>query len=321
MDFICFTACKNDGNRRFDRVVRRIIEKESLSLIYKNIRKGLILLNGKKASPKKFVSEGDSITIASFLLEGKTDVQKPETVADINFPKQILFRNEHLLIINKPYDISVQGNKSIASELVLWYQNPLNNNAPSLSFRPGPLHRLDRRTTGLLTCSLSLTGAQWFSENIAAHTIKKTYIAIVQGHLAHEELWDDSIERKDSSAVFSTVTVHISGYTHGQTKEALTKAIPLAYGLYKNAPVTLVKFKITTGRKHQIRAQSAAHLYPLLGDTAYGGYFIDESQQLYLHAYLIDIPENKIGLPLTVIAPIPTNFKKMLSRLLIDWHE
>ena len=68
MDFTEFSAGADDDGRRLDRIIRRFIATEQLSGIYKAIRKGLVKVNGRKASAEQHIREKDIITIASFLL-------------------------------------------------------------------------------------------------------------------------------------------------------------------------------------------------------------------------------------------------------------
>ena len=116
-----------------------------------------------------------------------------------------------------------------------------------------------------------------------------------------------------SARKFHTVTLAETG------KRAHTIATPLAYGSYHGKAVTLVRCDISTGRKHQIRAQAAHHGFPLLGDTAYGGTAISETQDFFLHAHRLGIGENPLGLPPEIQSDISTNFAKMLSICLIKY--
>ncbi len=334
MDFTTFTAGKDDEGRRFDRVIKRIILSETIfSPIYKAMRKGLIKLNGKKGSENDRVCAGDEIKIASFLLAGQSSTpnEQRESEERANAEKK-KFLEEHtilktadFLIINKPYDISVQGGKENLCDIVSSVYNNARDAAAntSLSFRAGALHRLDRKTTGIQVFSQSLEGAKWFSQAIKTHIIKKTYIAIAQGKLEKSEKWidfiDDSEEEEEKKSK-NFHTVRLFSKPTQCAKEAITTAIPLAYGTYKGKDVTLIEYKIETGRKHQIRAQSSFHGYALLGDTAYGAQKIAESQSHFLHAYRLTFPKDTIfGLPEHIDAPIMTNFEKMLVKILIKW--
>jgi 23S rRNA pseudouridine955/2504/2580 synthase len=318
MKFEKFEAGPGDNGRRADRVLRRFLPAASLSSVYSSIRKGLIRVNDKKIGADSRVFQGDILSVASFLLE--TQNTAAENVhAGYKFPYEIIFKNEHFLVLNKPYDIAVQGKNSIADDVAVYYASVKKNIPASLSFAPGPLHRLDRKTTGVLFFSWSLEGAQWFSDVIASHELGKKYIALVQGQLSSVYEWEDFIEKgADGSSAFHTVRVVKTPEQGG--KRAYTKVEPLEGGIYNDIPVTLVKVTIQTGRMHQIRAQSSFHGFPLLGDTAYGGTAVHENQDFFLHSYEVCVPDNLLGLPASVKAGISTNFKKMLNKLLINWR-
>lgn len=287
MEFRDYTAGKNDNDRRLDRVLRIFLKDLSLSEIYKLLRKGLIKVNHKKARPDSHVLEGDIISIAEFLINQNIDDVEKQAV-EKKFSLKIVFENENLLIIDKPYGRSVHGikNQSLDQEVALYYQKKKKDLPPdSISFRPGPLHRLDRNTSGLLVFSMSLKGARWFSEAIKNHTIHKKYYGLAQGKLEKEENWTDILY---------------------SSQQAETYATPLAYGKLGNQDVTLVEYAIKTGRKHQIRLQSQLHGYPLAGDSKYGGKVFNQlKREYYLMAYCLRFPKNNpLGLPEEIkIAP------------------
>lgn len=299
MDFTDFSAGPNDNDRRLDRILRNFLPDLPLSEIYGLIRKGLIKVNHKKAKQNDRVSEGDVISIASFLLGGKNAEQPEKSVNGPDIEKLIVFRNEHILLLNKPYDIKVHGDKDSLDEYVkIYYRKHTRDN--SLSFNPGPLHRLDRKTTGLLAFSFSLEGARWFSENIQTHTIKKIYRGIVQGNLREQEFWEDFISKNEGDADFHTVKV---SETDG--KRAKTTVTPLKHGNHNGKDITECAFLIETGRTHQIRSQCQAHGYPLIGDTAYGGIKLSGSKRdFFLHAEKLVFPkDNPLGLPEVIECP------------------
>jgi len=155
MDFTHFTAGSDDDGRRIDKILRKFLREENLSSLYKSLRKGLIKVNGKKCQADFRVSQGNDIEIASFLLESK----KEEKKADVTSPLKkewIIFKNQALLFINKPYDIPVQPNSSGMTSLTEIVQSDYQANhlkGDSLSFKSGALHRLDRKTTGIICFS------------------------------------------------------------------------------------------------------------------------------------------------------------------------
>ena len=324
MDFTHVTAGTDDDGRRLDKVIRRFLPGAALSQVYSALRKGLIKVDGKKQPPDAHVRAGSDIAIACFLVENEVShaVSNPrDNTTAKNVPDELmLFRNDDLLVLNKPYDVPVQKARaedvSLADMVAADYAARHGENK-SLSFRPGPLHRLDRKTTGIIVFSQSLRGARWFSDALKKHAVRKIYLALMQGTLPAVQEWDDTVTKKDTlSDTFHTVTVAARA---APGKHAHTVATPLAYGTYHGTPVTLVQCAIGTGRKHQIRAQAAFHGFPLLGDTAYGGNSITESQDFFLHAYRLVIGTNPLGLPHEILADISTKFAKMLNNCLIKF--
>lgn len=328
MDFQDFTAGINDHGRRVDKIARKLLPDHSLGMIYKYFRKGLIKKNKKNVNPDERIQEGDLVSIAAFLLQKKDLVQPASPVnkiepniSETHLFEPNLFVNVHIRIINKPYNIAVQGggkiscslDKIIAEEYFLSVQE--QGLTPSLSFRPGPLHRLDRKTTGVLVFSQSLAGAQWFSQALKDHSITKEYLAIVEGKLTESRRWQDTILRQSpgKGGGFVQSSIHQSG------KKAHTLAQPLAWGSYRGKPITLLHLIISTGRTHQIRLHCSHNGFPLLGDTAYGGSPIKvgknkNHQDFLLHAWKISIPQsNPLGLPSIITAPIPEFFKNMIE--------
>ena len=311
MDFTHLTAAGDDEGRRLDKVLRKYLDASSLSSLYKSLRSGLIKVNGKKEDASYRLSSGDDIQIATFLTSRHSE-KKTGHALDSSL---ILFRNEHFLVLNKPYDLPSQdggSGKSLSSMVAEDWQSTEH---PSLSFSPAPLHRLDKKTTGVLVCSQSIEGARYFSEKIQSHEARKVYLAIVEGRLESKEHWEDYLsEAEQKGGRFFTVKVTNAA----DGKLALTDAIPLARGSYKGRDLTLVQVEILTGRHHQIRCQAAYHGHPLLGDRAYGAAYGEKD--LFLHAFRMSFPDNNgLGLPCEITAPISTKFQKMLESTLIKW--
>lgn len=331
MKFTEFTAKTDDSGKRFDRVARVILKAENLSEVYKLMRKGFVKLNGKKAEPSARVTDGDIISVAEFLLAPNQQINSVSENLPAGFPYPIVFENDALLVVDKPYDIPVHGSLvskngahrkneneiySVAETISYFFPND------SLSFKCAPLHRLDRRTTGILVCSKNIEGARWFSEKLSAHQIKKQYIAVIEGIVENTEIWHDKLssnEKIEPSSNFFTVNTNSAGSL------AATKVSPLSYGKFGEKKYTLALFEIETGRKHQIRAQSSIHGHPLLGDTSYSADNLPNSlsanQKLFLHAWKISFPENQLGIPTELSVSPPENFKKVLSQLLLDFQE
>ncbi len=332
MEFIQIKAGNDDVGRRIDRVLRKLLPDLALGEIYKHLRKGTIKINAKKAAQDYRINEGDVLFLASFLesemkncgaaqlsaqaddaalAPNSADTARPAG-ENYGFKLETLFQNEHIRIVNKPFGVAVHksNSKEISlAEIVAAEYRALHQNE-SLSFTAGPLHRLDKNTSGIIVFSQSLKGAQWFSENLSS--FQKEYLGIVQGEIDEPQYWVDFIDDtpKESGTAYKTVRISSAG------KEARTHCFPLSHGSYKGTPVVLCRFCIETGRKHQIRAQSAFHGFPLLGDSAYNADYRKGTAQpdrFYLHAFKLSVPPNPIGMPQTIEAPLPEDFSLFLS--------
>lgn len=315
MVFKKFSVGTNDTGRRFDRVLKKFLPTLPLSRIYQSIRSGFIRLNDKKAKAETLISTDDVISIAEVLCNDKSDEQKT------NQPKNKIkltdvFINQHIRIINKPYGIAVHdGEKGGLTEIISSdYAEKKKDN--SLSFIPGPLHRLDIITTGLLVFSQSIDGARIFSEMLQNHEIKKTYLAILQGKVKDTLKLEDKLTEKNR-------TVRVAKNDDKAAKTAITNVIPLCHGVYCDKDLTLAKIQIETGRTHQIRAQCSVRGFPLLGDELYGGMKIQEpsvQQKVFLHAWKLEVPNNnKLNVPSVYFASLPGDFVLILKKFLPDF--
>jgi 23S rRNA pseudouridine955/2504/2580 synthase len=175
----------------------------------------------------------------------------------------------------------------------------------SLSFRPGPLHRLDTPTSGIILFSTTLQGAQYFSTLIREHQVRKTYLAVVEGELTRPCTWKDALVR-DRRVHKTRIAA-----ADGPSQDAETQVVPLAV----ERGYTLIQARIPTGRTHQIRAQAAFHGHPLRGDRKYRGGF--HAEGLLLHAYTLEFPLDAQGqgVPRLLTAPPSERFCKALGHL------
>ena len=286
-----WTLRSDDAGRRLDRVLRRLLKENSQGAIEGALRKGLVRLNGKKASASCLTREGDVLSAAAFLLPESDEAN----FGSAPLPYDIIFKNQNLIFIDKPAGIAAHGPGSVAEFFA-------GQKTDSLSFVSAPLHRLDKGTSGLLAVSNSLEGARWFCQKLKDHEIKKFYWGIALGRLEREELWEDKLENSFGGEGFETSRVAEGG---GQKAlMAKTIATPIKRGLFCGKEISLVQYQIFTGRKRQIRAQSAFHGFPLLGDKAYGA----GDGKYYLRSMRMEFPDNNLGIPSVIEAPEAQDF-------------
>ena len=286
-----FLPGRDDVGRRLDRVVRRLLPSAPLSRIFQAIRTGEIQVGGRVAAGAYRVREGDVIRVRAELAE-ESAVQaiRPPTDAPPDWLlSAILLENEHLLVLNKPRGLLVHGEGSVEQAVRAYLAPRL---PASLSFVPGPLHRLDRNTSGLLAFGKSLSGARLFSELLRQGAIGKLYLGLLEGALAERAEWEDTLIRTSRDA---------STRQSAGGANARTTAVPLLRG----GRLTLAAIQIATGFTHQIRAQAQIHGYPLAGDRKYGG--SPRPGGYLLHAWILELPAHNdlLGFTRIVAAPPP----------------
>jgi len=266
---------------------------QPLGSLHRALRKGDIRLNGAKTAPETRVQQGDTVAIWEALLE-----PAPKTSPGIQGipPEWILFEGKDLVAVNKPSGLLVhRGDGSGPSDQGLLDERVRAWLAPtastSLGFRPGPLHRLDRETSGIVVFSRTLTGARTFSAALASQQVKKTYLAVLRGDLPGPREVTDSLTRDQRS---KTSSLSDAG------EKAVSRFRPLAHA----GTMTLVEVDLGTGRTHQIRVHAQSLGVPLAGDKKYGGGPTPLGMDVpwLLHAW-------KLASPLLppLVAPLPVN--------------
>lgn len=317
-----FLLSENDADRRLDRVIRKFLASLPLSVVYAAIRKGEICVNGKRVPLHYRTRVGDTVSIAQKLLSGggkqplapqtrckgdcrKTGGKTAYKSADI----PILLQTAGLLIINKPAGIPVHGDASITALLlgnrerqcppVLPFCRAQEHVLPSLSFKQGPLHRLDKGTTGVLCFSQTLAGAQWFSRCLREKTVDKYYLGIVRGSMPSQH-----IITKDE-----------------QKGSMVTESYAISYN--KSVDASLMLFKLVTGKKHQIRKHALSAGHPLVGDRRYGGgHPIHQYTGYFLHAWRLFFPTVRpASIPACVEAPLFPEARACFAQYFPGWEK
>jgi 23S rRNA pseudouridine955/2504/2580 synthase len=279
---------ENDKGRRLDRILRKALPDHPLPLIHRLLRQGQVFINGKPAKAQDRVCCGVKISIPSLNDAPKTADMSPSLPSPV-----IIWEGQGLIAVNKPAGLTTCGAGGQASLEAMVRSFLAGKIAPSLSFRPGPLHRLDQPSSGIVVFSTNIEGARLFSALMREQKVRKTYLAIVQGKVEKEELWEDALVRdREMKKTFIS----------SDGKNAITKIKPLAC----KGDYSLVSAQIATGRTHQIRAQAAAHGHPLAGDKKYGG---QGKGGFFLHAWKLEFLEYRIE------APPPEAFKRKISEL------
>jgi 23S rRNA pseudouridine1911/1915/1917 synthase len=195
-------------------------------------------------------------------------------------PEQIVFEDNHIIVLNKLPGELVQGDKTgdvPLSEKIKTFLKE-RENKPGNVFC-GVIHRLDRPVSGLIIFAKTSKALTRFNELFREKTIKKTYLAVVKN--------------KPPKASDSLTHYLIKNEKTNMSK-AFNKPVPnaleakLSYELIASSDnYYLLKIKLHTGRHHQIRAQLSAIGSPIKGDLKYGFPRSNESGFIHLHSFEI----------------------------------
>ncbi len=286
----------NDDGRRLDRVLRKALKDTPLSAIHRLLRRGRVLLDGRATKGDARVEEGSRLTILADI--EALPQNGPGTAAARPPLPDILYETADLLVIDKKAGLLVHGPGSLEDSVLAYLKDTL---PPSLSFKPGPLHRLDRTTSGIIVFSKSISGARDFSEALRSRRLRKRYLAVLDGTAREETAWRDTLVR--SGGVTRPQGDEDPGGADGLGKFSETHVWPLLRGEGR----TLALVEIRTGRTHQIRSQASAHGFPLSGDGKYGGKPFRGG--ILLHAYELNLSDGLDGgLPRSIRAPLGPGF-------------
>lgn len=194
----------------------------------------------------------------------------------------IIYEDNHLLIVEKPINIPVQADSSHDLDFLTILKDFIKkrDNKPGNVYL-GLIHRLDRPVGGVMVFAKTSKCASRLSEQVRERILRKEYYAIVEGKLEKSGILKDYLLKNSKN---NTVYVDKKG------KEAI-----LEYNLleYKNG-LSLVNINLKTGRSHQIRVQFSSRNHPLYGDQRYNKNAIPGQQiALFAHSLTLNHPITK----------------------------
>jgi tRNA pseudouridine65 synthase len=224
----------------------------------------------------------------------------------------VLYRDDHLIAINKPHGLLVHRS-SIAADVEEFALQMLRDQIDRHVF---PAHRLDRKTGGVLLFALDKSTEVAMQQQFAANEVHKSYLAIVRGHTPDAGEIDYPLRKENG-----TLQDAFTGY-----KTLARTELPVAFGKHATSRYSLVEAKPTTGRMHQLRKHFSHIFHPIIGDRTHGcnkqnKLFTEtwEMSTMLLHALTLefDHPINKI--PISIKAPLQPEFIRIMD--VMGWND
>ncbi|WP_304066122.1 pseudouridine synthase [Pedobacter glucosidilyticus] len=169
---------------------------------------------------------------------------------------EIIYQDEYLVAINKPHGLLV-------------HQSPIARNAEEFALQllrdqlqkhVWPVHRLDRKTSGLLLFALNKETDRLMQQQFMENKVQKKYLAVLRGHSPDELLIDYPL-KKENGTLQDAITYF---------KTIARTEIPLAIGKHPTSRYALVEAQPQTGRMHQLRRHFAHIFHPIIGDRPHG---------------------------------------------------
>ena len=254
---VTFDIKKAFEDKRIDRYLASRLPDYSRTFIQKLVKEGAVLVNGHTVKSSYDIQKGDFISVRVPVLDESRII--PEEM-----PLNIVYEDDYLMLINKPYDMVVHpagGHPSgtLVNGLTFYCQNLSQVNGP---LKAGIVHRLDRDTTGVMLVIKSDVVHSHIAMQFEKRHVKKEYIAVVEG-----EIMFDSDE----------INLPIGRHKSERQKMAVRRddgkdAMSIYEVMERFRGYTLVKIKPKTGRTHQIRVHMRAIGHPVVADFMYSNH-------------------------------------------------
>lgn len=300
MDEIKLLVEEEDRGIRLDKFLAENLPEFSRSFLQTLIAEGNVSISEKSLKASRKVEAGEEVLVL---------VPPPKEIeaVPVNIPIEILYEDEHILVVNKPKGMPVHPSNghyedTLVNALLFSHGEKLSGINGYL--RPGIVHRIDMDTTGSLIVAKTDEAHKGLAEQIKVHSFERIYLGICHGKVDMSGRIDKPVGRDKKNRL--RMGIDPNG------KEAITEYEAIEY--FKD--FTYVRFKLYTGRTHQIRVHMQSIGHPLLGDPLYGPKkcpFKLSGQTL--HASIIGFEHPITGEYIRVEAPLPGYFTELLERL------
>lgn len=299
-----------EAGERLDRILAARLATLSRSRLKKLIETGQVSLEGRTINdPSLRVKGGQSFV-----------VNLPPPIADRpepqDMPLAVVYEDDQLLVLDKPAGLVVHpapGNpdRTLVNALLAHCGASLAGIGGVR--RPGIVHRIDKDTSGLMVVAKTELAQQKLSADFAAHTLTRSYLAVVRGVPSPREgtianrIGRSRINRKKMAVV-----------TNGGKETVTHYRVLRALGLR----AALVECRLATGRTHQIRVHMTSLGHPLIGDQTYGrgrAAGLPEAARAFprqaLHANVIGFAHPVTGAYLEFSSPLPVDMTELIAAL------
>lgn len=307
------TITVEDGGVRLDAAVLHACPSTSRAFVREAIKAGKVLIlrgEGEMMRADKGLKLRPHTTIViRELLEAADNLVLP--AGDCPPP---IFEDDSLLAFDKPPAMPVQPLSCTETGTLA---NAVSTRYPEcrpLGDRPllgGALHRIDADTSGLVLFARSAEAFENVRAQFAAQTVKKTYLALVEGDVAVGGTLENELIHDPTLPYCKMVDAHHNRLTRAQMEglkalPAVTRFRPIGRTVVENEERALLEVTIYTGVTHQIRAQLALAGMHIVNDRLYGAFAVENQIGHCLHAHSVSLTHPVSGHPLEIATPLPS---------------
>ncbi len=294
------TLTADRSGERLDVFLARRCPELSRSQAQRLIQEGLITLNSQPGKANRRLARGDQVLVR--IPPPQPGAPLPEAI-----PLSIVYQDTDVMVVDKPAGLTVHpapGHpRGTLVNALLALCPDLKGISAEGGLRPGIVHRLDKDTSGLLVVAKSDRAHRSLSQQLKAHEVAKSYLALVHGIPEPPQgLIDAPIARHPRRRKKMAV---VQGGRPAQTRYRTREAVG-RYALLEVEPIT--------GRTHQIRLHLAHIGHPVVGDATYGRRSPYVGRQ-FLHAHRLAFRLPGSNRTIEVESPLPPDLREALERL------
>ena len=300
---------RHDG-QRIDNFLLSYFTKVPKSRIYRALRSGEVRVNKGRVKPVYRVKLGDIVRLPP--LETNTDLSKSITISKQLIDKlesEIIYEDEHLLVINKPAGISVHSGSGDPIGIIEIFRAS-REHQPFLELA----HRIDKETSGCLIFAKSRRALLDVQQGLHTEHSIKEYIFLAKGRWQVKKLSvRHALEVQTGS---SRVGAKVVASDQGKSAETIFTTREIFADQH-----SLMSASILTGRTHQIRVHAQNEGHPIAGDNRYGNFDYNRSLQslgltrMFLHAEYLKLKLESLSQTVEFRAPLPEELKKLCKQL------
>ena len=292
-----FIINDSENGLTLEKYVYKVLPTAPMSFIQKLFRKKDVKVNGHHQDKKYRLSTNEVVSIYIKEDQLKEFQKEKELNANLKIKDWIIYEDKNVLFVNKPRGLLVQKSSpkdESLDQLVIEYLMATNQYNPEVekAFIPGPAHRLDRNTSGIVAFGKNHEALTMLFDLFKNHDlINKHYLALVVGSLEKDKDIITAPLKKDEKNNRVIVA------KDGKSAQTVYKVIKRYQGF------TLLDITLLTGRTHQIRVHMSYINHPVVGDSKYGDFNANKEfkekfhfANQFLHAYKIGFGE--LGYPL-----------------------